>query len=184
MKRPMMMCAALLLAVGCDRSAKENQEKIEQAQREADQVAARAEREAAEKRAQVQREADEKAAQANAEARKEAAEGQTKANENIRAANQDLVKARSDLQVRAQKTANEIDNKIDRMRTDAQKASPKVQSDFVAAMRDVDDKRAMINSDLRAIVDQPLGQLDSIKAKVDKDFDELKKSVDIAHSKL
>jgi hypothetical protein len=184
MNRKLIVCASLLLAVGCEHSAKENQSTAEQAQREADQNAARIEQQAAEKRAQAQREADEKAAKATAEARKDIAEGQTKANEDIREANQDIIKARADFHVRTQKSVNDLDHKIDSMKTDAQKAPPKAQADFVSAMRDVDTKRAALDTDLRSMDSQPIGQFDSVKAKVNKEIDDLKKSIDVAHEKL
>jgi colicin import membrane protein len=175
---------SLLLAGGCERQVKEDQTKAEQAQQEANENTARAEREAAEKRAQAQREADEKAAKANAEARKESAEGQTKANETIREMQQDLVKARYDFQSYTQQTVNDLDHKIDKMRTDAQKASAKAQVAFEAAMKDVAAKRAALDTDLRSIGTQSAQSLDSFKAKVDKELDDLRKSIDAANDKL
>jgi hypothetical protein len=184
MNRKLIICASLLLCAACDRSAKNEQSKAEQSQREADQIAARAEREAAEKTAKADKEANEKSAQANAEAQRDIAQGQAKANEKIREVNQDQVKAKNDFSAHVQKSASELDNKIDKMKVDAQTTNAKAKADFVAAMKDVDAKRAALDTDLRSINNQPIQQFDAYKAKVDKEIDELKKSIDVARDKL
>ena len=113
MNRSVIACASLLLLAACERSAKDDLTKAQEAQNQASEQAAKAQREADEKSAKAQKEADEKSARANEEARSEAAKEQAKANEDIRSANQDLVKQRNEFQTKTQKRASELDNKID-----------------------------------------------------------------------
>jgi DNA repair exonuclease SbcCD ATPase subunit len=183
MKRQLILCTSLLVLGACDRSVKDQEVKAEQAQRQADDKAAKSQKEANDKTMRAQNEADEKAAQANSEARHDMAKGQAKANEEIRSANQDIVKQRNDYHVTVQKEVSEIDNKIDDLKVKAQKATaPK--ADFTDAMRTVDTKRAALDSDLRTLDIQVPQTFDSYRAKVDKEVDDLKKSIDVARQKL
>ena len=184
MKRQLILCTSLLLFPACENTAKEHEHKVEQAQQKADDNAAKAQKEATEKSIKAQNEADEKAVRASEEANREMAKGQAKANEEIRQANQDIVKRRNDYQVRTQKEVSEIDNKIDDLKVKAQKADDKVKTEFNDAMRVVDSKRAALDTDLRNIGTQATQSFDSYKAKVDKEIDELKKSIDVARQKL
>jgi regulator of protease activity HflC (stomatin/prohibitin superfamily) len=184
MKRQLILCTSLLVLGACDNSARDQQVKAEQAQRQADDKAVKAQKEANDKTAKAQNEADDKAAQANAEARQDMAKGQARANEEIRSANQDIVKQRNDYHVSTQKELNEIDNKIDDLKVKAQKATTKPKGDFTEAMRTVDTKRAALDTDLRNIDTQPPTAFDSYRAKVDKEIDDLKKSIDVARQKL
>jgi membrane-bound lytic murein transglycosylase len=184
MKRQLILCTSLLLLPACENSVKDQELKAAQAQREADEKTAKAQREANEKVIKAQNEANEKTAQATAEANRDIAKEQAKANEEIREANQDIVKKRNDYQVRTQKEINEIDNKIDDLKVKAQKSDNKAKAEFSDAMRQVDTKRAALDSDLRNIDKQAGPTFDSYKAKVDKEIDDLKKSIDVARQKL
>ncbi len=183
MNRTIIACASLLLLGACERSAKDDLTKAQEAQHQANEQAAKSQREADEKSAKAQKEADEKIQRANEEARKDQAKSQGNANEDIRTANQDLTKKRNDLQTKTQKSANDLDNKIDDMKAKVQTKPPKVKNDFDTAMQDVTAKRQTLDTDMKAIPDQPAQSLDSYKAKVDKDIDELKKSIDKAQKK-
>jgi len=196
MKRQLILCSSLfLLLPACQNSAKDQEVKAEQAQHQADDKAAKAQREANdksvraqneanEKSAKAQQEADEKAMKVNDEARHDMAKGQAKANEEIRSANQDIVKQRNDYHVTAQKEVSEIDNKIDDLKVKAQKSPNKAKPEFSDAMKTVDTKRANLDSDLRSLDTQPPQAFDSYRAKVDKEIDDLKKSIDVARQKL
>jgi hypothetical protein len=195
MKRHLILCASFLLIPACENSVKDKEIQAEQAQRQADEKAAQAQKEANdkmvkaqneanEKTAKAHNEADEKMVQANEEARHDIAKGQAKANEEIRAASQDIVKARNDFHASTQKEIHEIDNKIDDLKVKAQKATDKPKPEFTEAMRVVDTKRAALDSDLRNIDTQAPHTFDSYRAKVDKQLDELKKSIDVARQKL
>ena len=185
MKRQLILCTSLfILLPACENSVKEQELKAEQAQRQADDKAVKAQKEANDKMMKAQNEADEKAAQASAEARHDMAKGQAKANEEIRQANQDIVKQRNDYHVTTQKEVSEIDNKIDDLKVKAQKATAKAKTDFTDAMKVVDNKRAALDTDLRSIDNQMPQTFDSYRAKVDKEIDELKKSIDVARQKL
>jgi len=185
MKRQLILCTSLLLVLGaCENSVKEQELKAEQAQHQADDKSAKAQKEANERTMKAQNEADEKAAQANAEARHDMAKGQANANEEIRQANQDIVKQRSDFHASMQKEVNEIDNKIDDLKVKAQKDTAKPKTDFNDAMRVVDTKRAALDSDLRTLEIQVPQTFDSYRAKLGKEVDDLKKSIDVARQKL
>jgi hypothetical protein len=184
MKRQLILCSSLFLLAACEQSAKEQELKAEQAQHQADDKSMKAQKEANDKAMKAQNEADEKAAQANAEARHDMAKGQAKANEEIRSANQDIVKQRTDYHVSTQKEVNEIDNKIDDLKVKAQKSPANAKADFSDAMKVVDTKRAALDTDLRGIDTQAPQMFDSYRAKVDKQIDDLKKSIDVARQKL
>jgi len=195
MKRHLILCTSLLLLPACENNVKDQQIKAQEAQREADDKAAKAQKEANDRavRAQneanesankAQREADEKIQKANEEARQDMAKGQAKANEQIRSANQDIVKKRNDYHATTQKEVSEIDNKIDDLKVKAQKSAATTKTDFNDAMKVVDTKRAALDTDLRNIDNQAAQTFDSYRAKVDKEIDELKKSIDVARDKL
>jgi len=184
MKRQLILCTSLLVLGACENSVKEQEMKAEQAQHQADDKAAKAQKEANDRAMKAQNEADEKAGQASAEARHDMAKGQAKANEEIRQANQDIVKQRSDFHATVQKEVNEIDNKIDDLKVKAQKSTAKPKTDFSDAMKVVDTKRAALDSDLRNVDTQVPQTFDSYRAKVDKEIDDLKKSIDVARMKL
>lgn len=195
MKRQLILCTSLFLIPACDNSVKNEEVKAQQAQREADEKAAKAQKEANEKMVKAQNEANEKAAKAqneadekiikaDEEARHDMAKGQAKANEEIRSANQDIVKKRNDYHASTRKEVSEIDNKIDDLKVKAQKATTKPKADFQDAMRVVDTKRAALDSELRNLETQAPQTFDSYRSKVDKQIDDLKKSIDVARDKL
>jgi hypothetical protein len=195
MKRQLILCTSLFLLAACENSVKDEGLKGEQAQHQADDKSAKAQKEANdkmvkaqneanEKANKAQNEADEKVVKANDEARHDMAKGQAKANEEIRSANQDIVKQRNDYHVTMQKEVSEIDNKIDDLKVKAQKSTPKPKTEFSDAMKVVDTKRAALDSDLRNIDTQAPQTFDSYRAKVDKEIDDLKKSIDVARQKL
>jgi len=195
MKRQLILCTSLFLLSACDNSVKDQEVKAEQAQRQADDKIAKAQKEANdktakaqneanEKTAKAQNEADEKMGKANEEARQDMAKGQAKANEEIRQANQDIVKQRNDYHVTVQKEVNEIDNKIDDLKVKAQKNTAKPKAEFSDAMNAVSTKRAALDSDLRNLDTQAPTTFDSYRSKVDKEIDDLKKSIDVARQKL
>ena len=79
---------------------------------------------------------------------------------------------------------HEIDNKIDDLKVKAQKSDNKARADFNDAMRNVDSKRAALDSDLRNIDKEGAQSFDSYKVKVDKEIDDVKKAIDAARQKL
>jgi hypothetical protein len=183
MRKHWIVGASLLTLAACEKPATREGQNTDQTQREAVEKANRAQAESRDKAMTAQGEANEKAAQAQGEANRDMAKEQAKSNENIREANQDVVKARNDYEVRTQKSVNEIDNKIDQLKVKAQTAKPKSKDDFVVAMRDVESRRAALDTDFRALRDQP-DRFDSIRAKLDREITDLKKSVDAAQGKL
>jgi hypothetical protein len=66
----------------------------------------------------------------------------------------------------------------------AQKATAKAKTDFTDAMKVVDTKRAALDTDLRNLEKEGAQTFDSYRAKVDKEIDDLKKSIDVARQKL
>jgi chromosome segregation ATPase len=186
MKMHWLLCGSVLALTACEnRTTRQgtNTTSTEQTQREVNNQASRDQTEAQQKAAKAQTEANEKAMEAQGEANHEMAKSQAKANENIREANQDLLKARNDYEVHTQKSVNEISNKIDQLKAKAQTAKPQAQEQFNTAMRDVDAKRTTLDTDFRALREQPQS-FDTLRAKVDREMADLKKSVDVAQSKL
>jgi colicin import membrane protein len=173
MKRQLIVASWLLLAAGCEKSAEEQQTKATQAQREADEKAMKA-----------GREATEKADKAQQEANQETAKAQAKANDTIRNAHEDLLKDRNDFQVEAHKALDDLDGRVDKLRAKAQKADAKARSNFDVAVRDVEAKRATVVADIQRLEAQTAESFDGFKARVNKELDEAKKSVDNAASKL
>jgi hypothetical protein len=51
-------------------------------------------------------------------------------------------------------------------------------------MKVVDSKRSALDTDLKTIDNQAPQTFDSYRAKVDKEIDDLKKSIDVAKQKL
>lgn len=176
MKTHWLICGSLLALAACDNANKSTTPsegtKTVETQREANDKAVRA-----------QNEANEKAAKAENEANRDMAKEQAKANETIRGANQDLLKDRNDYEVKTQKSVVDINNKIDQLKVKAQTAKPKAKDDFDMAMRDVDAKKATLDTDMRAMREQPQS-FDTLRAKVDREMADWKKSVDTAGSKL
>ena len=184
MRRQMIVGSFLFLAAACDKSAQEEQAKAEQAQREANEQSGKAARAAEQKAAQAQGEADDKSARANEQAEREIAKAQAKANETIRNVHQDLLKDRNEFQVEVHKSVDQLDSRIDQLRVKAQKATAKARGDFEAAMKDVDDKRAAVASDLARLQGQTAESFDTFKTRVNKEIDDLKKSIDGAADTL
>jgi len=185
MRRHLIIGSWLLVAAAaCDKSAQDEQAKADQAQRAANEQSSNAARIAEQKGAQAQAEADDKSARANEQAAREGAKAQANANETIRNVHQDLLKDRNDFQVDVNKTVDGLDSRIDQLKVKSQKATPKVRADFDAAMKDVDAKRTVVGSDLGRLESQTAESFDGFKVRMNKEIDDLKKSIDVAHEKL
>jgi hypothetical protein len=183
MKKHWLVGVSLLALAACEKTATRDGQSTDQTQREAIEKATRAQGEANDKAWKAQGEANDKATQAQNEANRDMAKGQAKANEDIREANQDVLQSRNDYETKTKKSVNDIDSKIDQLKVKAQTAKTKAKDDFATAMREVESKRALIDSDFRALHDQPQS-FDSLRAKIDREMNDLKKSVDAAQDKL
>ncbi len=170
--------ASAALLVSCNQSADDQKAKAEQAQQEANQKIGQANIEAQQKTQAAQKEADEKIAQANAKAQEEASKTQLAANQNIRQANDETLKTRNDYQVETSKSVNQIDNKLDGLKVKAQTSQPQNKARFQGAMPKVAAQRATVKEDLDNLPSQTAQSFTSYKTKTDKDISDLRKTVD------
>ena len=185
MNRSKWICTvASLVAVACSRSPEQDQAKAAEAQHAADDKAATAQREANDKAVTAQNEADEKAAKAKSAADKDTAKAQANANDTIREANRDIVKARTDLRTWGQKKTDEIDGQIDDAKVKAQSASAAGKAAFNEALKDVQVKRDAVRGDMATIDAQTNDGIGNLKARLDKEIDDLKASVSHLRSTL
>lgn len=148
---------ALTLAVAaCDKSASDEQQKANAAQAEADKKIAEAKKEAAEKSNNAQAEADKKIA---------TAEG-------------DFGKRREDYRHKIQADLVDLDKKIDQLEAKSKTATGKAKIDLDLNLAQIRARRASFAADLKSIESATAVQWDDTKARVDKDWSELKTLVD------
>jgi uncharacterized lipoprotein NlpE involved in copper resistance len=179
MRKSIVVCiASVLLLASCNQSAEDQKAKADQAQQEANQKIAQAQIEAQQKAQAAQREANEKIAQANAKAQEEASKSQLAANQDVRQANDETLKTRNDYQVETNKSVNQIDNKLDGLKVKAQTTQPKSKVRFEGAMPRVAAQRATVKEDLDSLPKQTAQSFAGYKIKTDKDISDLRKSVD------
>ena len=168
---------ALALSAGCNRSATEEQNRALQAQKEADDKIAAAQREADKKAAEAQQKALDEAAASHEEINRMQARAQTQANETIRSANEQILKKRDETRTWAQQKVDTIDADVDTAKTKAQTASVSAKEAFNKALVDVEAKRRVVESDIASIDQQAATELDQTKARLQKELDALKASV-------
>jgi hypothetical protein len=173
----MFTVASFVAIAACNRSPEQDQAKAAEAQRIADDKGSMAQREANEKISAAQREANEKAINAKTEADKDTAKAQANANDVIRDTNRDTIKTRSDLHQWGQKAIDDVDSQIDDAKVKAQKAKAPALKVFNDALHEVEVKRDAVRSDL-TLVDAQTGEgLANLKARIQKELDDLQASV-------
>jgi hypothetical protein len=168
---------ALALTSGCKRSATEEQNRALQAQKEADDKIAMAQREADKKAAEAQQRALDETAASRDETNRMQARAQSGANETIRQANEEIAKKRDELRTWARQKTDSIDADVDTAKTHAQTASANVKGAFDKALVDVEAKRNALESHIASIDQQSATELDQMKARLQKEIDALKASV-------
>lgn len=147
----------LALSTGCDKAA-DDQNKATSAQSEADKKIADAKKEAADKAVSAQAEADKK----------------------IAAAENDFGKRREDYRHKIQTDVVDLDKKIDLLEAKAKTATGKAKTDLESSLVSIRTRRAAFAADLAAIPTTNAMQWDATKARVEKDWTDLKAVVDKA----
>ena len=148
----------LTLGAGCDKGADE-QQKANAAQAEADKKIAEANKEAVTKTTSAQVEADQKIA---------AAEG-------------DFGKRREDYRHKIQSDLVDLDKKIENLEAKSKAATGKAKTDLDLSLAQIRMRRLAFTADVTGVETATSVQWDNTKARVDKDWTDLKAMVDKAN---
>jgi cell division septum initiation protein DivIVA len=170
--------ASISILASCNQSAQDQKTKADQAQQVANEKITQANTEAQQKANTAQQEANATIAQANANVQGEAAKAQQVANQGIREANNDTLKLRNDYQVETSKSMSQIDNKLDGLKVKSLNAQPKAKAKFESMLPQVVAQRSTVSDDLANLPAQTSQSLKGYKTKTDKDLADLRKLVD------
>ena len=154
--------AAFALIVGCDKSPGSAENDARDAQRRA-----------AEEAASAQRRADDAAASAMA-----------KASEEAKRAEQTLIKARNDLRAKTDQDINDVSARIDDLRLKATKATGKTKAEMEANLQKLDKQMTTLKRHLDALDKTSAAEFDALKARIEADLADLKKSMNEASLKI
>lgn len=149
---------ALTVALGCENNGRQQQQKLDQAQAEADQ-----------KVAEAQREADEKAAEARADANKKAADVQ-----------QDFSKTREEYRHDVTTKLADIDKKIADLDAKAKTLTPPKRAEMDAKLDDIHKTRDAVVNDSRQLETASAATWDDLKKRLDKSLNDLENKIDKA----
>ena len=152
-----VLALTLALVTGCDKGSDEQQ-----------------------KANAAQAEADKKIAEANKEATTKTTGAQVEADKKIAAAEAELGKRREDYRHKMQSDLLDLDKKIDLLEAKAKKATGKAKSDLDLRLTDIRTRRAAFGPSIASVETATAVQWDSTKARVDKDWNDLKALVDKA----
>jgi hypothetical protein len=154
------VCAVVvgLGALACDDPGKQANDKITDARREADKKAVEA-----------QRKADEIKRGAQADA-----------NEKITDAKASFAKTREDYRHDLQTKIDKLDKKLGDLDTKAMKETGKAKSDLDVVVTDVKRQRDALGADIKRIDDATASDWEALKARIEKGYDDLERSVDKA----
>ncbi|WP_394841450.1 hypothetical protein LZC95_30800 [Pendulispora brunnea] len=153
---------ALSAAVACERTGREEQEKVTSAQREADKKSNEAVKESTTKITSAQAEVDKKTAEANA----------------------NFVKTREDYRTKLSSKVEDIDKTIQKLDTKQRTATGKTKAELDAALPDIHSKRDALRRDMTQIDMVTMANWDGTKNQLDTDMDALKAALDKAPSVL
>jgi len=149
------MALSLSLAAGCNK-AQDEQRKADEARAEADEKVNEANREATDKINAAQAEADKKVADAQA----------------------NFLKLREDYRHDVTQNLVDLDKKIADLEAKAKTATGKTKAQLEADLPRIRDQRDNFVRDYRTIETASATTWDNTKARLDKEWDELKKAVD------
>lgn len=158
MKRHLIMgsvVSILLAAAACNKSPQHEQEEARQAQQRAD-----------EKSNQYRQTAEEKSA-----------EQQAAANDKAREANRTLETTRNDYRHKAQDDLDSVTKDIDELRAKAEKATGRARLDVDKGIADLSARRDALDAQIRSMDSASADQIETVKARVDDQIAQLKKSV-------
>ncbi|MDB4935446.1 MAG: hypothetical protein JWP87_2418 [Labilithrix sp.] len=128
----------------------------------------------------AQAEANKKIAEANGEAAEKASKAQGEADKKIAVAEGDFGKRREDYRHKLQSDLVDLDKKIELLEAKSKTATGKTKADLDANLTAIRARRASFAADLKSIETATAVQWDDTKARVDKDWTDLKALVDKA----
>lgn len=147
----------LSLVTGCDRAA-DDQAKANAAQAEANKKIGEAKNEANDKTNSAQAEADKK----------------------IAAAQGDFSKRREDFRHKLESDVIDLDKKIDLLEAKAKTATGKAKADLDANLAGIRTRRTSLTTDVKSLETASAGTWDDTKARIEKQFSDLKSAVEKA----
>jgi hypothetical protein len=152
------LCAALLVsfAVACEKSGADDQGKANQAQAEA----------------------NDKIAAAKAEADKKITAAQSEADKKVAVVQADFAKSIEDYRHSTQANLDDLNKKIDTLDAKSQTLKGKAKTDLQASLGDIRVKRDAPIADRKALESTTATAWDGTKAKLDKEWADLKAAVD------
>jgi len=153
---------AFAATVACERTGREDQEKVTSAQREGDRKANEAVKESTTKITSAQAEVDKKAAEANA----------------------NFVKTRDDYRTKLTSKVGDFDKTISKLEAKQRTATGKTKAELDAALPDIHSKRDALHRDVTQIDTVTMPNWDGTKSQLDNDMDALKAALDKAPSVL
>jgi hypothetical protein len=158
MKRHLILGSAgflLLAAAACNRSPAREQEEARKAQQRA----------------------DEKSGQFRMQAEEKSAEQQANANDKAREAARALEATKNDYRHKAQSDLDSLTKDIDDLKVKAEKATGKTRLDIDRSLSDLNARRDAVDAQIRSIDATSADQIETVKARVDDQIAQLRKSV-------
>jgi hypothetical protein len=158
MKRHLILGSAglvLLAAAACNQSPAREQEEARNAQQKA----------------------DEKSSQYRMQAEEKSAEQQAVANDKAREAARTLDTVKNDYRHKAQSDLDSLTKDIDDLRVKAEKATGKTRQDLDRGLADLTARRDAVEAQIRSIDAASAEQIETVKARVDDQIAQLRKSV-------
>jgi hypothetical protein len=128
----------------------------------------------------AQAEANKKIAEANGEAADKSKAAQAEADKKIAVAEGDFGKRREDYRHKLQSDLVDLDKKIELLEAKSKTATGKAKTDLDANLTAIRARRATFAADLKSVETATAVQWDDTKARVDKDWTDLKALVDKA----
>ena len=159
MIRNAIIGAALVLIptlAACQRSPADDQAAIDEAQRRADEVAARARHDAEQK----------------------AAEAQAKVDDAVRRADASFARARDDLRASTQHDLDVLSKRLNDIEARMSKVTGRRRAELSATMKDLDEKRASLQAAIASIDAVSAQGFEALKTTLNALVDELRKAVD------
>jgi colicin import membrane protein len=178
--------ATFLLLTGCEDDAK-----IRDIQRLADERVAKAERDAHRKLQDMEKqiealkaEAADAAAQAKTEAESAIREAKASSEEQAKLAEQALARARAAYKAEARTKLSLLEREVRELTAKASKASPKLKAAAGKSLKEIQGLLKTIATDLAAFDSATLETFGKTKAKLEQDFAKLKRAIQAARAKL
>jgi len=158
----------------------EAEQKRIEAQRDLEKVTAEARAAAADKAREAQAEVNE----AHAEAVDKVRTAQGKLSEEASEAAESLSKAKTEYRAKAEREIADVSKAIDELKAEVVNATGKAKTDVEAAIADAEQRRAMVEQDLKNLQVATAQELERVADRVEKQIVELRKRVRSAAEKI